>query len=136
MAVTMENVLAALTPEEPNYPEAAKLGAGALPHLENLVGSMDPLLGSKAAYLAGLIDDARNASVLQKAARSQNAVVRLAAAATARNLASHAASDLLADLVHDGDRGVRGVALKSFPAAPTAVLRRKLEAMSQVEPDV
>lgn len=135
MPVTMEQVIAALSREEPNYPEAAKLGPGALPHLGKLVESMDPLLASKAAYLAGLIQDPGNVGVLERAARSPNAAVRVSAAATARNLPAARASEILLNLVHDQDGGVRRLALKSVPPDAAPKLRRKIEAMGEVEPD-
>ena len=55
MAVTMEQVRAYLDAEEVNYSEAARLGSGALPHLQRLAQSPDVMLASKATYLASLI---------------------------------------------------------------------------------
>ncbi|MGH3117327.1 MAG: HEAT repeat domain-containing protein [Gaiellales bacterium] len=110
MAVTMKEVREALDPEEPNYQQAAALGPEALPHVEALVSSGDPMLASKATYLASLIEDARAAEVVKKAARSTDPVVRVAAAAAASNLGSAGASDVLHELASDPDPGVRKVA--------------------------
>jgi hypothetical protein len=128
MAVTMQNVRAALDPEEPDYEEAAKLGPEALPHLEVLVNSGDSMLASKATFLASLIKDAKSAEIVEMAARSDDPVVRVAAAAAATNLAASRASAVLLDLVTDPDPGVRKVARASVPEKPSARLTEKLEA--------
>jgi hypothetical protein len=53
MAVDMEQVRAALNPDEPDYSKASKqLGADALPHLEKIIGGSEISLAAKAAYLA------------------------------------------------------------------------------------
>src|SRR5437867_4118299 len=102
MPVTLEQVRAALDPEEPDYPKAARiLGPEALPHLERLIASDHPMLASKAAYLAGLIGTERSAEVLRRAARSGDVRVRIAAAAAAGNLPPASASDVLLNLVDD-----------------------------------
>lgn len=134
MAVTMEDVRAALDPEEPDYPEAAKLGAAALPHLEVLVSSADPMLASKATYLASLIRGAKSAEIVETAARSDDVTVRVAAAAAASNLAPAGASAVLTELVGDADPGVRKVARASVPSKPAAGLAQKLEELGD-EPE-
>lgn len=109
MAVTEAEVRKHLDPEEPNYPAAAAaLGAEALPVLERLVSASDPLLASKAAYLAALIPDPAAARVLEIAAGSPEATVRVAAAAGAQRRPELAAA--LESLLTDRDPGVRKVA--------------------------
>jgi HEAT repeat protein len=124
MVVTKQQVIDVLNPDEPNYPQAAKLGPDALPHLDTLVKTADPLLASKATYLASLIQGEQSINVLKAAAQSNHPEVRVAAAAGARNLASAAAgagdlgrdrlSDLLSSLNNDEDAGVRKEATKSL----------------------
>ena len=129
MAVTMKDVRAVLDPDEPDYQEAAKLGAEALPHLEVLVSSDDSMLASKATYLASLIKDAKSAEIVGRAARSDDPAVRVAAAAAAANLAASSASAVLLQLVTDRDPGVRKVARATVPDKPSAKLAEKLEAL-------
>ena len=129
MAVTMDDVLAALDPEEPNYPKAAKLGPEALPHLDALVSSGDSMLASKATYLASMIKGADSGKVVAKAARSADPIVRVAAAAAASKLSDAGASDVLLDLVGDPDPGVRKVARAAAPSKPSAKLARMLESL-------
>jgi HEAT repeat protein len=136
MAVTMDQVRAALDPEEPDYAQAAsELGADALPHLERLIVGDHPMLASKATYLAGLIGTERSVQAVERAARSGDTLVRVAAAAAARNLPQESASDILLPLVDDPDIGVQKVALNSVPAAPTADLRSRVEALGASRSD-
>jgi hypothetical protein len=125
LPVTMQQVRAALDPEEPDYNQAAQLGPDAIPHLESLVRGPDPMLASKAAYLASLIQDSRSVTILKEAGLSKYPEVRIAAAAGARNLPAPAASDVLLSLVSDHDIGVRMRSLKSVPIDATPVLRKK-----------
>jgi hypothetical protein len=115
--VTMKQVRAQLDRDEPDYPAAAQLGANAIPHLAQLVQNSDPMLASKAAYLASLIQDDRSNAVLKQAAHSSHNEVRIAAAAGIRNIESPIS---LADiLLNDRDVGVRKVALRSIEARST-----------------
>ena len=117
MAVEMEQVKAALEPEEPDYPGAVKsLGAGALPHLERIITGDQTGLAAKAAYLAGLIGTDKCVPAMNKAAASGQPVVRLAAAAAARHLPDEYRDSLVLQLVDDADAGVQKVAMKSAPA--------------------
>lgn len=123
-------ILEFLQAEEPDYNEASKLGRSALPLLDTLVRIADPLLASKATYLASLIDDENSISVLKRAAQDSHAEVRLAAAAGARNLKSQSKrirkrnirktgavtdplNQLISTLESDQDLGVRKEAFKS-----------------------
>jgi HEAT repeat protein len=131
MPVTMEQVRKALDPEEPDYAKAARLGPQALPHLATLIAGKDPGLASKAASLAGMIPDERAVAVLQKAAKSRDARVRVAAAHSAQNLSPEAASGILAGLVTDADVGVQKVALRSVPRKATPELRTSVETVAK-----
>ncbi len=131
MPVTMKQVRAALDPDEPDYAKAARLGPDALPHLARLIAGKDPGLASKAASLAGMIAHERAVPVLEKAAKSKDARVRVAAAASARHLPAPGASRVLAALIQDADVGVQKVALRSVPAGATPELRSKVETLSK-----
>jgi HEAT repeat protein len=134
MPVTMEQVRAALGPDEPDYVGASRLGPEALPYLSQLILSGDPELAPKAASLAGRIAAEGSAEVLQTAARSENPVVRVAAAAAARNLSTEEASAVLFGLVGDENRGVRQFALQSVGADATDSLRARVAEISESDP--
>jgi hypothetical protein len=127
MAVDMEDVKAALYPEELDYPKVAQqLGAAALPHLEKIIGGSDASLAAKAAYLAGLIGGEQSAPAVAKAARSTQAVVRVAAAAAAAHLPAEHSEPVLLQLVDDADPGVQKLAMRSAPAAMSDALRARV----------
>jgi HEAT repeat protein len=133
MAVTSEQVRAALTRDEPDYDEAAKLGPEALPHLQRFVEGSDANLASKAAYLAGRIGDPDAVPILETAAGSADAAVRAAAASGARHLPDEQADSLVQTLVDDDDPGVRKLALRATPATPSPELAEKLEVLREHE---
>jgi len=135
MAVDMEQVRAALEPEEPDYPRAAKsLGADALPHLEKIITGDQTGLAAKAAYLAGVIGTDKCLPAMQKAAASGQAAIRIAAAAAARHLPDEYRDSLVLQLVDDGDAGVQKVALNSAPAAMSDALKARVESLRAAAP--
>jgi hypothetical protein len=134
MAVSEAQVRAYLEPEEPNYQAAAGLGPDALPVLERLVRDADPLLASKAAYLASLIPDDRADRVLEVAARSEHATVRVAAAAGLEKR-PEPPEDAVVDLMSDRDEGVRKVAMRATKRM-SREMRDRLAARASSERDV
>lgn len=119
--VTKFDLLALLEDEEPDYDEGASLGPEALVHLEALAREADPLLASKATYLASMIPAPEAARVLETAAGRAEPEVRVAAASGLGNLVP--AADSMADadatmglldrLLRDTDPGVRKSAVRS-----------------------
>jgi HEAT repeat protein len=107
----MQDVRKVLDPDEPDYAAAAELGEEALPHLEQLVRGDDAMLASKATYAASLIRG--GADTVETAADSEDPVVRVAAAAAARNLPPERAQLVLRRLSDDEDAGIRKVARAS-----------------------
>lgn len=119
MTVSLQDVRALLDVDEPDYVFASLLGPAALPHLHELVTTGEPMLASKAAYLAGLIEG--GGEVVATAAASEEPLVRIAAAGTAVNLSAQEAEPILASLVDDGELGVRVTAAKAVLAETSAV---------------
>jgi len=116
MAVSLDDVRKILDPEEPNYQAAAQLGPDAVPHLRELVAGDDPMLASKAAYAASMLEGATGEEVVRAASQSDDSAVRVAAAAAARNLPAESANAVLEDLAADEDPGIRKVARRSAPS--------------------
>jgi hypothetical protein len=132
MAVDMEQVKAALEPEEPDYPGSAKsLGPDGLPFLERIITGGSTSLAAKATYLAGLIGTEKCVPAMEKAAASGQAVVRIAAAAAAKHLPDQYRDAIVLQLVDDADVGVQKVALKSAPASMSDALKARVEALSK-----
>ena len=137
MSVTMQQVLAQLDRDEPDYAKAAKLGRGVLPHLEQIVAADDPLRAAKAAYLATLIPDPEAIDVVKKAASHGDPQVRVAVAHGLRNAGDAAASpgDLIEILLGDNDSGVRKTALATVGQLKRSELRSKVEAIAKDDPE-
>jgi hypothetical protein len=134
MPVTREDVVNALLPEEPDYAGAAlALGADALPFLEELASGDDVALAVKGTYLAGLLPGGRGAHVVEAASGSDNALLRAAAASTARNLPETHANQLILPLLDDDDAGIRKLALASVPETTTGEVRDRLADMARTE---
>jgi HEAT repeat protein len=111
VSVSMKDVRKVLDPDEPDYAAAARLGEEAVPHLDQLVRGDDAMLASKAAYAASLI--VGGAETVATAAVSEDPIVRVAAAAAARNLPREQARHVLGQLSDDEDAGIRKVARNS-----------------------
>jgi hypothetical protein len=146
MSVTLNQVRAHLMPEEPDYAKAAaELGPEALPVLRDLVAGGDTHLGSKAAYLASLLDAPGSADVLLVAAESPHPVVRVAAASGVRHLsagredvaddADDPLDEVLDRLLRDDDYGVRKVAVQSLNASRHPKARERLSRVASADPD-
>ncbi|MDJ1132812.1 HEAT repeat domain-containing protein [Streptomyces iconiensis] len=136
MSVSMHDVRRVLDPDEPDYAATARLGPESLPHLRALVDGDDPLLASKAAYAAGLLEGDTGQEVITVAARSTDPALRVAAASAAVNLPTESAAAVLTDLVADADAGVRKVARSSVPEdAPEELAHRAREAAPPPEED-
>jgi HEAT repeat protein len=134
MTVTREQVLAQLYPDEPDYEGAAQLGPEALPHLMQLIEEGDPDLASKATSLAGVIDAAESIEAVDKAARSPDPVIRVAAAAALGNL-SEMPDPLAQGMLNDEDVGVRKLALRSLERQQPAGFKQKAQQMAANDPN-
>jgi len=82
-----EKVLDFLHQEETDYASAAKLGEAALPVLNSIVLGSDAALASKATYLASMIQSDHKGDVIVNAAKHGSPIVRIAAAAAAKDMA-------------------------------------------------
>lgn len=134
MPVTLQQVRAQLDRDEPDYGAAAQLGPEALPQLMLLVGEGDPGLASKATYLAAFINTTESAAVVERASRSPETVVRVAAAGSLSYLKGIAAP-LVATLLGDQDAGVRHLALRALEVHHPTGLKTKVKEIAAGDPD-
>jgi hypothetical protein len=135
MPVTMEQVINQLDREEPDYAQAAQLGSEALQHLITLIQGGNLGLAAKAASLAGIINASQSADALEIAARDPEPVVRVAAAASAKNL-TNIPTSLAMELLNDSDAGVRKWTLKALEVHHPPGIRTKVEEIMKSDPDV
>jgi HEAT repeats len=131
-----EDVLARIDLDEIDYPTAAaELGSEALPLLEELAQGGDPMLASKAVYLASILSDPDAARILEGAARHPDARVRVAAAAGLRNLVEQDAEPHVDGLLQDSDLGVRKVALKSATTFDSPGMTARVRRLAERDPE-
>jgi hypothetical protein len=121
-------VLRELNSDEPNYPKlAASLQSDSVKRLEELARDGEPMIASKATYLASLVRSPGTMAVIDVAARRSEPVVRVAAAAALGKAAKRRGRrdtemdvapslDTLDRLLADEDPGVRKYAEKSAQA--------------------
>ena len=133
MPVTFEEVLNQLDREEPDYRQAATLGAEALPHLRKLIEGNDLGLAVKAACLAGYVNTDESTAVLALAAQHTEPEVRVAAAASARNL-TRVSTALATTSLDDPDPGVRKWVLKTLEAHQPQGVRARVQKIMTDDP--
>lgn len=114
MAVTREDVLSALSPDEIDYNAVAEhLGPAAVPILRELIAEGYPPIAAKATYLVARIPSDETSEAIRDAATATDPLVRLAAASVAPAVGVADAPELLGRLLEDDDVGVRKQAVDS-----------------------
>lgn len=135
MPVTMQQVLAEIDKDEPNYAAFATLGPEALPHLKAIVAANDPLKAAKAAYAASLIGGPGAVEVLRDASDHHDPQVRIAAAQGLQNIPTVAPNELVIKTLNDNDPGVRKLALKTAERLNRADFHPAIAAMAKNDPE-
>jgi hypothetical protein len=135
MTVTMEDVRAFLDAEEVDYEGASLLGPEALAHLDALVHGDDPMLASKATYLASLIPGDEQPAILADAAASDAVTVRVAAASGMANLDEATAESLADGLIADDDVGVRKQAVKAAAGFGSDAMADRVRRVAADDPE-
>jgi hypothetical protein len=131
--VNRDDVIAALQPDEPDYPGLARfLGADATPVLLELVRGENMEFASKAASLAGFLRPEVGGPLLAQAAVHLSPTVRVAAAASLERQ-PQAAAELGGKLLTDSDVGVRKSTLQSLRSVHVPELQRHVEALAATE---
>ncbi len=135
MPTTMQDVVRSLMPDEPDLNQAAAaLGPEALPHLEVLVRGPDPMLASKATYVAGQIRDPGTVQVLQTAVARADRMVRIAAATTVQSLPPDQVGAILRTLLTDSDAEIRQIAIEAVPSQIIPDVHNILEMLALTDP--
>jgi hypothetical protein len=135
MSMTIDQVLEAIYPEEPSYVQAAELGPDALPLLDRIAQGDDPMLASKAVYLAGSIGGGESLEILKKAVKSREVTIRIAAAAATALYQPQQSKEILSSLLRDKDINVRKVALQSVIQLKIDALSNQVQELSDRDPE-
>lgn len=136
--VTRDELIAALEPDEVDYDRIVRvIGAAALPLLPELIDGARLDLAAKATSLAGLLAGDQRLPVLEQAARSPHAVVRVSAAAAAETVSPAEAERLVPLLLADEDPSVRKLAIRAAgPLARQPQVRAALDRIAAADPVV
>ncbi len=134
MPVTLQDVVKQLDREEPDYAQAAHLGPEALPHLRQLIQGHSLGLAAKAAFLTGSIKADESVQILTIAAQHPDPVVRVAAAASAKNL-TNITTSLAATFLQDADPGVRKWGLRTLEVTHPKGISANVEKIMKDDPD-
>src|SRR5215813_1816397 len=135
MAITMREVRAWLDPDEPNYVRAKGLGPAALPFLMELVRGGDLGLASKATYLASLIASDKSVEVIEAAIKTDEPLLRVAAASGLQHLKPAQAERVVNSLKSDPDPGVRKVMATSAARVSSPRITAVLKQLAQSDPE-
>jgi len=130
----MQDVVKQLDRDEPDYAQAARLGPQALVHLRQLIQGSNLGLAAKAACLAGTMNVPESVPVLELAARHPDPVVRVAAAASAKDLTKMSTS-LATTFLSDADPGIRKWGLRGLGVNHPQSIKKKVEQIMKEDPD-
>jgi len=121
--------------DEPDYPEiVSRLTKDDIPILNELAQDANPAIATKAISCLGHMNDDRAIAGIEKAAKSSNPVLRVAASHALRNMTSHPAAERILDkLLDDDDVGVKKFALKTVEASKLSNLKEKVRQMHSKE---
>ena len=114
---------------------ANDLGPDAIPALDLLVKEDEPRMAASAVYLAGLIAVRLSPKVAAKAAASDHAVVRVAAAAALAPLAARDVTAIAHKLLGDDDTGVRARAVRSSPWFDDEAIAERVRVIAREDPE-
>lgn len=135
MPVTLQDVVRQLDRDEPDYAQVARLGSEALAHLGPMIQGNNIGLAAKAACLAGTMNMRESLPLLELAARHSDPVVRVAAAASARNM-TRLTAKLATVFLEDVDPGVRKWGLRSLEVNQPRGLKTKVAKIVKNDPDM
>jgi HEAT repeat protein len=135
MPHTKDELIKLINLDEPDYPEiVAKLSKDDIPILTELAQDPNLAIATKAISCLGFMNDDRAFAGVEKAAKSNNPVLRVAATHALRNMTSRPATEKLLDkLLDDDDIGVKKYALKTVEASKLSNLKEKVKQMHSKE---
>ena len=114
MPLSYKELRAMLDVDEPDYPGLTTMAAGAMKHVRKLAASGDVTVATKAVSLAGMIGGSGAIEVVSDAAKSDDPVMRIAAAHAAAFLPDHPkVARIVGTLLADDDVGVVKLAARA-----------------------
>jgi hypothetical protein len=135
MAISEQNLLLALSNEEPQYFEIlAKLDENAIAYLSELSKGRDTMLATKAIFLAGLYNKPSGHAIVESAAKSTVLLKRIASA-SALEFMPEAKRDKIAEkLIDDADISIQKLVIKAAGSSKSVKLKEKFLKLSKDSP--
>ena len=132
MAISEQNLLLALSNEEPRYSEIlAKLDEDAVAYLSELSKGKDTMLATKAIFLAGLYNKPSGHAVVESAAKSTVLLKRIASASALEYMPETKRDKLAEKLIGDADISIQKLVIKAAGNTKSAKLREKFTKLSK-----
>jgi len=132
MAISEQNLLLALSNEEPQYFEIlAKLDENAITYLSELSKGRDTMLATKAIFLAGLYNKPSGHAIVESAAKSTVLLKRIASASALEYMPEEQRDKLAEKLIDDADVSVQKLVIKAAGKSKSVKLRKKFTKLSK-----
>jgi HEAT repeat protein len=126
MPLTLDQLKDQLSVIEPDESMYMGIGVPEIPFLEQLLDDAEGWMASRAVFALSRIPDAKAVALLSEAIADPRPEVRVAIAASVRNLKPEDANNILLRLFADSELGVRKFAVKSVSNAHNTTVREKL----------
>jgi hypothetical protein len=135
MAISEQNLLLALSNEEPRYSEIlAKLDEDAVAYLSELSKGKDTMLATKAIFLAGLYNKPSGHAIVERASKSTVLLKRIASASALEYMPEEQRDKLAEKLIDDADVSVQKLVIKAAGKSKSVKLREKFSKLSKDSP--
>jgi len=134
MPRTLEQLRNQLSMIEPNDGMYTGIGPAEVPLLEQLLQDTEAWMASRAVFALSRVSDAKAATILSRAAADPRQEVRVALAASLRNLQPQDANGILLRLLTDAELGVRKFAVQAVSKTHDAAVHAKLKEIETRDP--
>jgi hypothetical protein len=134
MPRTLEQIKGQLSAIEPDDGIYDGIGPSEIPLLDQLVQHSEGWMASRAVFALSRIPDSRSVAVLSRVAADPRQEVRVAVAASMKNLNPKDADGILIRLLTDSELGVQKFAILAVSGAHDAAVHAKLKDIQTRDP--
>jgi HEAT repeat protein len=132
--MTLEQLRNQLSVIEPDDGIHDGIGASEIPLLEQLLRDKEAWMASRAVFALSRVSDAKALTILVRSLTDPRQEVRVAIAASVRNLKPNDANNMLIKLSTDAEVGVRKFAVEAVSKAHNAAVHAKLRDLEAQDP--
>lgn len=135
MAISQNDLLLALSNEEPHYFEILpQLDEAAIAYLSVLSKGNDTMLATKAIFLAGLSNKPSGIDIVENASKSTVVLKRIASASALEYLPAEKREKIALKLIDDADLSIQKLVIKATGNSKSVKLREKFTKLSKGSP--